>query len=71
MTLNDLTHNIIGLCIDIHKAQNLTYLKMSNLELAFLINFREPLLKNGIHRFINSATSAETPRSLREVKQNV
>ena len=40
---------------DIHKSQTLTYLKMSGLTLGLLINFKEPLLKNGLHRFINSA----------------
>lgn len=39
---------------DNHKAQTLTYLKMSNLSLALLINFKESMLKNRIHRFINT-----------------
>jgi GxxExxY protein len=49
---------------DIHKSQTLTYLKMSGLKIGLLINFKEPLLKNGLHRFINSAPSAESPRPL-------
>lgn len=50
----------------IHKSQLLTYLKMSGLELGLLINFKEPLLKNGIHRFINSASSEKSLRPLRD-----
>lgn len=36
----------------IHQAQLLTYLKMSNLRLGFLINFKVLALKQGIKRFI-------------------
>lgn len=49
---------------DIHRAQTLTYLKMSGLSVGLLINFKEPLLKNGLNRFINSANSAEPLRTL-------
>lgn len=38
---------------NIHKKQLLTYLKLSNLKLGYLINFNEELLKNGITRIIN------------------
>lgn len=34
------------------KAQVLTYLRLSNLRLALLINFNVPLLRGGIHRVI-------------------
>ncbi len=37
-----------------HKAQTLTYLKLSKLKLALLINFNVPLLKEGIKRFVNN-----------------
>lgn len=53
--------------LDIHKSQLLTYLKMSGMTIGLLMNFKEPLLKNGIHRFINSAHAAETPRTLCDV----
>jgi len=33
-----------------HQAQLLTYLKLANLRLGFLINFNVPLLKHGIRR---------------------
>jgi GxxExxY protein len=38
---------------DIHMAQILTYLKLSNCKLGFLINFNVVLVKNGIKRVIN------------------
>lgn len=37
----------------VHKAQTLTYLKLTNYPLGLLINFGETLLKNGLHRFAN------------------
>ncbi len=38
----------------VHFAQTLTYLKLSNLKLALLINFNNKILKNGIHRIVNN-----------------
>lgn len=38
----------------VHYAQTLTYLKLSNLKLALLINFNTKLIKNGIHRIVNN-----------------
>lgn len=38
--------------LPVHEAQTLTYLKLSKLKLALLINFSAPLIKNGIKRFI-------------------
>ncbi len=37
----------------IHKKQLLTYLRLAKKPLGLLINFNEPLLKNGITRIIN------------------
>ena len=37
----------------VHKKQLLTYLRLANKPLGLLINFNEPLLKNGITRIIN------------------
>lgn len=34
-------------------SQVLTYLKLMNMQLGLLINFNNPLLKNGIHRIVN------------------
>jgi GxxExxY protein len=36
----------------VHKAQILTYLKLSNKRLGFLINFNVPVIKNGIYRLV-------------------
>jgi GxxExxY protein len=36
-----------------HKKQLLTYLKLSNLKLGYLLNFGEALMKDGITRIIN------------------
>lgn len=38
---------------DIHLAQLLTYLRLSNYKLGFLINFNVLLIKDGIKRVIN------------------
>lgn len=38
---------------DIHLAQLLTYLKLSNCKLGMLINFNVILLKNGVRRVVN------------------
>ncbi len=37
----------------IHKAQLLTYLKLSNLKLGLLLNFNVPLMREGITRVVN------------------
>lgn len=37
----------------IHRAQLLTYLKISNLRLGFLINWNVPRIKDGIRRLVN------------------
>lgn len=38
---------------DIHKAQLLTYLKLTDRKLGLVINFNELLLKNGVKRVVN------------------
>ncbi len=38
----------------VHYAQTLTYLRLSGLKLALLINFNSKLLKNSIHRIVNN-----------------
>ena len=38
--------------LPIHKAQLLSYMKLLNVPLGLLINYRELVLKNGIHRLI-------------------
>jgi GxxExxY protein len=39
---------------DIHMAQILTYLKLTNNKLGLLINFNVPLIKSGIRRVVNN-----------------
>ena len=39
--------------LPVHKKQVLTYLRLSKIKLGFLINFGEPLMKQGITRLIN------------------
>ncbi|MFT4680406.1 MAG: GxxExxY protein, partial [Flavobacteriales bacterium] len=38
---------------DVHLAQTLTYLKLSNCKLGLLMNFNVSVLKNGIKRVVN------------------
>lgn len=38
----------------IHEAQLLTYLKMKNLQLGYLLNWNVPLMKQGIKRMVNN-----------------
>lgn len=37
----------------VFESQLLTYLRLSKLKLGYVINFGEPVLKNGIHRVVN------------------
>ena len=51
---------------DVHRAQLLSYLKISGLQVGLLINFNVRLLKNGIVRLVNNYTESQrTPRTLR------
>lgn len=38
----------------VHKKQTLTYLKLTGIKLGLLINFKDALLKDGIHRLVNN-----------------
>ena len=38
----------------VHEVQLLTYMKLADLKLGFLINFNVPVLKNGIKRKVNN-----------------
>ncbi|MBU2621747.1 MAG: GxxExxY protein [Proteobacteria bacterium] len=40
--------------LSIHEAQLLTYLKLSNLKLVFLLNWNVTLMKDGIKRMANN-----------------
>lgn len=39
--------------LPVHEAQIISYLKLADKRLGFLINFNVPLLKNGFRRFVN------------------
>ncbi|MBN2893557.1 MAG: GxxExxY protein [Bacteroidales bacterium] len=40
--------------LPVHKAQIISYLKLADKRLGFLINFNVPVLKEGIQRFVNN-----------------
>ncbi|MCF8363242.1 MAG: GxxExxY protein [Prolixibacteraceae bacterium] len=40
--------------LPVHDAQIISYLKLANKKLGFLINFNESLIKNGFNRFGNN-----------------
>ena len=40
--------------LPVHKAQLLSYLRLTNFRLGFLINFNVALLKQGFHRFVHN-----------------
>jgi GxxExxY protein len=40
--------------LPVHEAQIISYLKLANKRLGFLVNFNFPLLKNGFKRFVNN-----------------
>jgi GxxExxY protein len=39
---------------EVHYKQVITYLKLTDLRLGLLINFKVPLIKDGIHRIVNN-----------------
>lgn len=45
--------------LPVHRAQTLSYTRLSGLKLGFLINFNVPLIKNGIVRIIDEKFAAE------------
>jgi GxxExxY protein len=44
----------VEVILPVHEAQIISYLKLANKRLGFLINFNFPLLKNGFKRFVNN-----------------
>ncbi len=50
----------VELLLKVHKAQLVSYLKLSGLKLGLLINFNESSLRNGICRRINGELSSNT-----------
>jgi GxxExxY protein len=44
----------VEILLPVHIAQLIFYLKLSGKRLGFLINFNVPVLKEGIHRYVNN-----------------
>ncbi len=44
----------VEMIIPVHKAQIISYLKLANKKLGFLVNFNVPLIKDGFFRFVNN-----------------
>lgn len=44
----------VEVLLPVHKAQIISYLKLSNKKLGFLINFNTDLIKNGFNRYVNN-----------------
>ena len=53
----------VEMLLPIHKAQVMSYLKLSGCKVGLLINFNVKMLKNGIQRIVNNFTYS--PRSQR------
>ena len=43
----------VEILFPVHEVQLLTYMKLANKKLGYLLNFNVPLIKDGIHRKIN------------------
>jgi GxxExxY protein len=50
--LNYLSKEILDASITVHKAQVISYLRLTGKKLGFLINFNVPLLKDGFNRLV-------------------
>ncbi len=44
----------VEILLPVHTAQIISYLKLSNKKLGFLMNFNVPVFKEGIHRYVNN-----------------
>ena len=44
----------VNVLLPVHEAQIISYLKLTDKKLGFLINFNVPLLKDGFFRFVNN-----------------
>jgi len=44
----------VDVVLPVHEAQIISYLKLANLKLGFLINFNVSLLKEGFRRYVNN-----------------
>lgn len=44
----------VEIILPVHEAQLISYLKLANKRMGFLLNFNVPLMKNGLKRFVNN-----------------
>jgi GxxExxY protein len=44
---------VVDVLLPVHKAQLLSYMKLSGIKLGLLINFNEAVVKNGVKRIVN------------------
>lgn len=44
----------VEVLLPVHEAQIISYLKLTNKKLGFLINFNVPIIKEGFRRFVNN-----------------
>lgn len=51
--------------LPIHQAQVLTYLKLTGLDTALLVNFNVPVVKDGLRRLTRERSSSRSSRSSR------
>ena len=51
--INKLSSMNIGSAIEVHKAQLMTYLKLTNIHLGLLLNFNVPKMRDAIVRVVN------------------
>jgi len=70
-------NKVVKEILPIHRAQLLTYLRLRNVRLGFLLNWHKPLMKEGINRMINGRQKGtggfhhkgtKTPRVRKEQK---
>ena len=50
--------------LPIHKKQLLTYMRLTDIQLGYVINFNEAYLKNGIERVVNNFSDTSAPLRL-------
>lgn len=44
----------VEIILPVHEAQLISYLKLADKRIGFLLNFNVPLMKNGLKRFVNN-----------------
>jgi GxxExxY protein len=51
----------VDMLLPVHKAQLLSYLRLSGMPVGFLVNFNVPLIKDGVRRFHNKLRVSASP----------